>query len=210
MPKHVIRVVGSIVVAFLATLVVSQHRSIDKLQGEIQSLREEREQPPEPTAPNTDTSDLKEQKTQSEIQPNEPSLELLRLRGEVGLLRREHAEFEQLRQENVRLRFEIRAMRSPEIDTILAGQDFDTNSILRIEPGASTKLDVLEELRRVGATVLDEREEFIHAQLSHAAPGSTNGAVNTATLECYFTDGKLTTSRLIPKNFKRRTPNPFE
>jgi RNA polymerase sigma factor (sigma-70 family) len=79
-----------------ATPLIIQHNAQVKLSAENQSLRQQIDQLAQLTAENERLSNLVAQSTQSLSPPSQPSHELLRLRGEVGLLRQQNQGLAQL------------------------------------------------------------------------------------------------------------------
>jgi cell division protein FtsB len=80
------------VAAGVTTPLVIQHYSQVKLRAENQSLRQQVDQLAQLTAENERLSNLVARSNQPRPLPVEPSRELLRLRGEVGLLRQQNQE----------------------------------------------------------------------------------------------------------------------
>lgn len=201
MPKSVFRILSSVLIVALAIVVASQRLSIARLQKEIESLRQTSEQSTEPLAQNAAI-----QAPQSEAQPKEPSLELLRLRGEIGRLKQDEREAEQLRDEVASLRQQIRALSGPTRNETYGMSGLATNNLPEVEPG-TTWPEVTKELRRVNAKFLEANEEFIHAQAFPFILASSNGAVATITMEFYFREGKLLSRKDTAKPWP---PSPFE
>jgi hypothetical protein len=196
MAKHAIQIVGAILIVALAALVLSQRQSIVKLREKARAS--------EIATENAAPSYPAEQITTFEARSTEPTSELLRLRGEVVRLRQDHNQVEKLRREVENLRTENRWRRGPTINESYAG-DLDTNSLPEIEMGA-TKDEVSAELRRVGATILTEDENFIHAQAFPAVLASSNGALATIKMELYFDEGKLSSRKDSPTWSKASNP----
>jgi len=169
MPKSVFRILSSVLIVALAIVVANQRLSIARLQKEIESLRQTSEQSPEPLPENTPI-----QAPQSEAQPKEPSVELLRLRGEIGRLKQAEREAEQLRDEVAILRQQIRALSGPTRNETYGMTGLATNNLPEVEPGTAWP-EVLKELRRVSAKFLEANEEFIHAQAFPSILASSNG-----------------------------------
>ena len=103
-----------------------QHRSRVDLDRKNQALRQRIAEMSQLAAENERLSNLVAQATSTQARPNGPSRELLRLRGEVGWLRRQSQEAEQLRQENQRLRTEAAGQKTPATDAT-AGAASQTN-----------------------------------------------------------------------------------
>src|SRR5579859_2980303 len=85
----------------LAMLIITHYLSEAKLREDALSLRQRSDQLAVLTEENVRLSNRVAQATSPEVKPNEPSAELLRLRGKVAQLRNEA---EMLRQENLQLR----------------------------------------------------------------------------------------------------------
>jgi RNA polymerase sigma factor (sigma-70 family) len=83
------------IVAGVATPIVMQHQTQIRLQEENQSLRLQAGQINRLQEENGRLSNLVAQAGQAKASPGKPSLELLRLRGEVGVLRRQNQELAQ-------------------------------------------------------------------------------------------------------------------
>ena len=108
------------------TALLLQHRSRVDLDRENQALRQRIEDMSRLAAENERLSNLVAQATSTQARRNGPSRELLRLRGEVGWLRRQSQEAEQLRNEKQRLRTEAAGQKRPAVDAT-AGAASQTN-----------------------------------------------------------------------------------
>lgn len=95
--------VSAVAVAVAAPLVI-QHQAVSRLREQNQSLQLQQRQLTQLAAENERLSNLLAQATTAQALPAEQNLELLRLRGEVGLLRRQSNELARLQQENRQLR----------------------------------------------------------------------------------------------------------
>jgi len=102
MTKLKISIVGVVLVAGLATLLVVQQQTQVKLREENESLRQQAGQWAQSSAENERLSNLVAQASSSVA--NDQLHELLRLRGQVGMLRDQTNELRKLREENRRLR----------------------------------------------------------------------------------------------------------
>lgn len=100
-------------------------------------------------------------------------------------------------------------MRGPTLNEMYGMRGLETNSLPEVETGAMNG-EVLVELRRVGARVLEYNEKFIHAEVYPALRSSTNGALATITMEFYFHESKLVSRKDTPKGIPPWPPNPFE
>jgi hypothetical protein len=101
MTKLKISIVGVVLVAGLATLLVVQQQTQAKLREENESLRQQAGQWPRLSAENERLSNLVAEARSSLA--NDQLHELLRLRGQVGMLRDQTNELRKLREENRRL-----------------------------------------------------------------------------------------------------------
>jgi hypothetical protein len=101
MTKLQTAIVSAVVVAGVATPLVIQHEA--KLRRENQALRQQVDQFAGLTAENERLSNLVAQANNARSLSNDQLNDLLRLRGEVGLLRRQTNELGKLREENRRL-----------------------------------------------------------------------------------------------------------
>ena len=89
MTKFAAFIIGAILAAAVAALIITQQRSeITGLRADVQSLREERDQLSNLASENARLSDLIRRISRPEASSNEPPHELLRLRGELARLRR--------------------------------------------------------------------------------------------------------------------------
>lgn len=86
----------AIIAAGVATPLVIQHKAQVRLRAENQSLREQMDRLAQPTAENERLSNLVVRATPPAPAPGGVSSEVLRLRGDVGLLRRENEELGRL------------------------------------------------------------------------------------------------------------------
>ena len=96
MTRVTLRILTATVIAGLAIVVVVQHQAQARLRAENQSLRQQAAQLAQLAAESRRLSNLVVQARQSTPQPAEPSRELLRLRGEVGVLRQQNQELARL------------------------------------------------------------------------------------------------------------------
>jgi len=96
MTKIKLGLVGAIAVAGIATPLVIQHQSQVKLRADNQALRQQVDQMEKVTAENKRLVELAAQAGQSQSVPADPSHDLLRLRGEIGVLRQQNQELAKL------------------------------------------------------------------------------------------------------------------
>ncbi|EEF61171.1 sigma-70 family RNA polymerase sigma factor [Pedosphaera parvula] len=101
---------ATLVVAGVATTMVMQHHSQAKLREENESFREQMAQL---KADNESLSSLAAQAKKPASLPGDQFKELLRLRGEVGMLRRQTNELGRFREENRRLLSQVVAQSEP-------------------------------------------------------------------------------------------------
>src|ERR1035441_2358011 len=148
---------GVMLTAAAAALFISRERSeIGQLRKELQLLQTQQHQNSGLTAENARLSNLLEQTTRSQEQVNEPTHELLRLRGEVGQLRRELGNLQQERDEAKKQRRPaLQPAPFPALNEWL-GVDTDTMPIVDVHAKRS---DVSGELSRVGAHLLKRSEK---------------------------------------------------
>ena len=90
------------IVACLAIWLVMEHQTRLNLTGEHQALEQQCQQMEDLIARNQQLSNLLAQATAPEPLSPDQQMELLRLRGEVGLLRKQKPAFDQAREENQR------------------------------------------------------------------------------------------------------------
>ena len=182
--------------AAVATLVIMQHRSeTGRLRMDVESLQEQRDQLSALAVENARLSNLVAQSTQPKVSPEQPTHEVLRLRGEVGRLHRDLANLRQESNEEIdNLREQARESPGFSLPEIYGLSGIDTNSLPNIDPHATTN-EVLAELRRVGAHFLKTDEEYIHAEVFPTAVAATNSSPPVIGMEFYFEDGRLTSRR---------------
>jgi RNA polymerase sigma factor (sigma-70 family) len=103
--------VAALLVAGTATALVVQHQAQAKLRGENDSLRQQ-------IAQLQAASGSQPSRPATENNPNQDAghLELLKLRGEVGVLRQQLSEHEKLPEENQRLRSQLSASQANQAD----------------------------------------------------------------------------------------------
>jgi hypothetical protein len=130
---------------------------------------------PEPNA-QPDAPDPQRSQPQSPSQPaqaeSDSSIELLRLRGEVGQLRQE---IESVRAEKDEAIKRLITRGVTLLDRYWAA-GFDTNTVPNI-PTYALRNQVLAELNRVGANIVTQAPEYIYAEVSLATV--TNGGILT-------------------------------
>lgn len=96
-------IAGAIAVALGAPLIV-QHQTVSKLREENQSLQLQQTRLTQLTAENERLSNQLVAANSAKVLPEGQARELLRLRGEVGLLRQQSKELERVQAENHQLR----------------------------------------------------------------------------------------------------------
>jgi hypothetical protein len=168
-------------VGVLAVLTINHHLSETKLREEELSLRHQSDQLAVLTEENIRLSNMVTQATSPEARPNEPSPELLRLRGKVAQLRNEA---DLLRQEN-------RQLRGPSLNAIYAMSGYDTNGLPDPDLGA-TREEVLSELRKGPATITFETDSLVRAE---AVVAKTGGGSATLVMRFGFDEGGKLDSR---------------
>lgn len=97
--------VGAVAVAALAALSF-QHQTVSRLREENQSLQQQQTRLNQLAADNERLSNLVAQANSPQSAPEQSNSELLRLRGEVGLLRQQSRDLAKLQEENHQLRAE--------------------------------------------------------------------------------------------------------
>jgi RNA polymerase sigma factor (sigma-70 family) len=110
MTKLKVGIISAVAVASVATPLAIQHQAQIKLREENQSLRQQVDQFAQLTAENERLSNLVAQAKNSF--PDDRMSELLRLRGEVGMLRRQTNELGRLQKENQQFHAQLTAIRS--------------------------------------------------------------------------------------------------
>jgi len=140
-------ILGAVAVAVVAVFWSAEHRSRIKLREENEALREQVERLKPLTDENARlTKELDRAQNDPKL-PDEELRELLKLRGEVGQLRRENAEVEKLRLENQQLRA---AFSPPEIAPTNEPADFAITGVLS---NRRFKLDPAKFLQNLGRQV---------------------------------------------------------
>jgi outer membrane translocation and assembly module TamA len=125
MTKLKVGIISVIALAGVATPLAIQHQSQARLREENEALREQASQLAQVAAENENLSNLVAQTKGSESLSREQMSELLRLRGEVGRLRREGKELQALLAENRQLR--TRLTNAP--------AEVIAQSALKVDPG---------------------------------------------------------------------------
>ena len=103
MSKLKIAVATTLVVAGVATPFVIQQHTQQKLRGENQSLRQQVEQLAAQVADQSRTADATQRDTSTATTTNDPSSELLKLRGEVARLRQDSRELARIKAAGARI-----------------------------------------------------------------------------------------------------------
>ncbi len=103
-------VIAALALGALAVPLLIQNRSIERLRQDNRLMHQQMGQSEQLAAENEHLSNLVFQANSAAVSDGAPSSELLRLRGEVGRLRREIKEAEGVREENNRLRKTIAGM----------------------------------------------------------------------------------------------------
>ena|ERR1035441_6214102 len=195
---------GVVLTAAAAALFISRERSeIGRLRKELQLVQTQHHQNSGLTAENARLSNLLEQTTRSQEQVNEPTHELLRLRGEVGQLQRELGNLQQENDEANRQRRQ--ALEAAPFPTLNEWLGVDTNTVPIVDLHAK-RSDVLGELGRVGAHLLKDEEDYIYAEVFPTGGISTNRQPDRITMEFYFKGGELDQQRVWPKYEQAATP----
>jgi hypothetical protein len=190
MYKYLIRIAGLFLIVALAALVISQRTLIAKLRERVQFQSEQGEQFTALVAENARLTMLAARNAHAEARPTDPTEELLRLRGEVTLLRREQVNADELRREIETLSQQNRVLRGPTANEKYFLDGLDTNSLPEIELGVSRE-KVYAELKRVGAKILSEGDNSVWVQTYPAVIGSSNGSLAQIKMQLYFNEGKL-------------------
>ena len=191
----------SLLVVTAAILIVAQHQCNLRLQEKTQSLRANSDQPSKVATQNAQPSNPIIASPRPPVTINEPSLELLRLRGEITGIRRNLDELGQLRREEhdelKKLREENRQLRFPTLSEIFGLSDIDTNALPAI-PLAVTRDLILAGLRDADAKILTDEDNFIWAETHPLSVTNGNGDLLTIKMEFYFKDGKLVSRKYVP------------
>jgi hypothetical protein len=190
MYRYSIRIAGLLLIVALAALVISQRKLIVKLRERVQFQSERGEQFTALVAENARLTMLAARNAHAEARPTDPTEELLRLRGEVTLLRREQVNADELRREIETLSQQNRVLRGPTANEKYFFDGLDTNSLPEIELGVSRE-KVYAELHRVGAKILSEGDNSVWVQTFPAVIGSSNGSLAQIKMQLYFNEGKL-------------------
>jgi hypothetical protein len=205
MKKPTAVVVGSLLIAVVVTLFILQEGfEWGTLRPTVESPAAQHNEATNSTEPSVEVPILAKPTAPSKQPETEPSHELLRLRGEVGQLRRE---LDTLRQEKTEAMKQAALLQQLLTDPVppaltnwflastYAAIGVDTNSIPSVASGATTN-EVLAELRRVGARVLRDEGDFVLADVYPVpAPGSNRSLVEMR-MGFYFDDGRLTSRRI--------------
>jgi hypothetical protein len=195
---------GVMLTAAAAALFISLERSeIGRLRKELQLLQTQQHQDSGLTVGNARLSNLLEQTTRSKEQANEPTHELLRLRGQVGQLRRELGNLQQEKDEaNRQQRQALEPAPFPALNGWLGG---DSNAMPIVAVHAK-RSDVSSELSRIGAHLLKDEEDYIYAEVFPIRGIGTNRQPARITMEFYFKGGELDQRRVWPKYEEAATP----
>jgi beta-glucosidase-like glycosyl hydrolase len=190
--------------AAAAALFAGRERSeIVRLQKELQLVQTQHNQNSDLAAANGRLSNLLEKSKRSQEQLNEPTHELLRLRGEVGRLRHELEDLQLEKDETDRQRGQ--ALQPAPFPALHEFLGVDSNIIPMLDL-RTKRSDVLGELSRVGARLLREEEDYIYAEVVPAGGMSSNRQPARITMEFYFKDGELDQQRTCPKYEQAGTP----
>lgn len=193
MRKYSIPIIGLCLIVALTTLVIGQRQRIVRLREQLQSQGAQNEQFAALLAEKARLTELVARDAHAEVRPMEPTMELLRLRGQVSQLNRDLAETDELRRQLETVTRENRQLRWPTLNDTYIFSGFDSNSLPEMDVGFPRE-KVSAELQRVGAKILSEGDTFVEAQTSPAITGVSNGAL-TIKMVFNFTEGKLGSRR---------------
>lgn len=161
-------------------------------RSETQTSTEASSSPQPKATQETDQSEqaalLQERAEQQTPARTDPSAEVLRLRGRIGQLTRELDATRKERAEAFNLMFRKNAW---SLMDLYWAQGIDTNSVPNFA-SMTTRQEAMDELRRVGAKVLADEPEFIHAEVQ--LPTTTNGGVITDYVTIYVDTNGTPTS----------------
>jgi hypothetical protein len=160
-------------------------------------MQEARDQISELAVETAHLSNLVVQTIQAKSSPDVPSRELLRLRGEVARL---HRDLEELAQESHEGTNKVREQNRQTADMafpdIYGTSGIDTNGVPNIKMSFTTN-EVLAELRRVGANLLNVEEDYIRAEIFPTMVVSTNCSLLGVRMQLWFEGGTLTSRRIF-------------
>jgi len=169
-----------------ATLMVSGQRAeIKRLRDRVNWLQSERKDSESVGTENKGITQPFQEESSPRESTSEPSLEVLRLRGEVGRLRRELAEA----QEEANVNLEKVRQHEPIFHDLFAPE---LDPVSNIPDGASTN-DVLAELQRAGAQLVAQDQGFLEAGISVRTASGDRASV---LIEFYFDGDKLSSKKL--------------
>jgi hypothetical protein len=189
MRKGVEFVVGAIVAGAVAAVIISSERAeLKVLKSKVEFLQSERDEAVN-RAKDERLSELMAQSDQWKAPANEPSREVLRLRGEIGRLRGELDSAQDQKSKNA-AKTEEHQLGSASVSP-LAVTEIDLDGFMNFANGATTN-EVLVELQRVGAQLVAQERGFIEAGVS--LPTTNAGLSSSVLLEFYF-DGDRLSSR---------------
>jgi hypothetical protein len=188
--------IGAVLTTAVAALVLMHHRAkIGPLRVDAEPFQEHRDQLLALAVENARLSNLVAQTIQAKASPDQATHEILRLRGEVGRLRRDLEDLRQVSNEEIdKLGKQARQPHDLSLIEIYSLSGIDTNSVPNIELGATTN-DVMAELRRIGAKFLTTQDDYIHAEVFPTSGVSTPNNLFAIRMEFYFEAGRLTLRR---------------
>jgi hypothetical protein len=155
---------GAAVSALVAAIVITQERLENfRLRQTVVSLQADPRASQQPFEDKIVSAGVPQAPVPAIPAANEPSAELLRLRGEVGRLRLENENL--LQEKDQQLKDLLLARGRPSLMERYWAKGFDTNTIPNVHPGNGTN-EVLSELQRVGARLIEAETSFIHAEVT--------------------------------------------
>jgi hypothetical protein len=190
---------GAMLSASMATLLVIQERcETRRLRRDIELLQTQSGLPSGLVVENARLPGLIQQTSGPMASSSEPTHELMRLRGEVGQLRRES---ESLRQQKDEVSEQLRRRELESLDPIYEGyrlSGIDTNSVPNVTMGATAN-DVLAELQRVRANLLEAQEGYVHAEVFPTAVAGIDSRLPAIGVQFFFESGRLVSRKDWPR-----------
>ena len=152
---------GVVLASAVATLIISRERAESRrLQNKLELLQSQHGG----LAKATEDARVSNLVGQAGGLSTEPSLEVLRLRGEVGRLRRELENAQQEKNKNAE-KLEKNGQPNTSVPDQLAATEIDLDRFMNIQSWATTN-DVLAALQRVGAQLITNESGLIEAAIS--------------------------------------------
>jgi hypothetical protein len=193
MKKGIGFIAGVVLASAVATLIVSRERAeTRRLQNMMELLQSQRDGLAKVAEEN---ARLSNSVAQAGGPSNEPSLEVLRLRGEVGRLRCELENAQHEKSRNVG-KFDENGQTTASVPDQLAVNEIDLDGFMNNIPSSATTNDVLAELQRVGAQLVANEQEHIAAGISIP---TTNADLSPSVLMQFYFEG----DRLNSKQYMR-------